>query len=220
MSDIFREVDEDVRRARFEDIWKHHGSLIMAVVLFVVVAAAGWQGYGHFRLKQEERASAKLQSALDASAAGRATEAEALLASIAKKGPAGYGMLARFREAAETGRRDPASAVTLYDALAGDAKLGEALQGLARLRAAMLLADTSPPGDLARRLEPLAAQASPWRNLARELLGLSALKGGDYEAAGRYFDEIVTDSEAPAALRQRVEIYLGLVKAGPLPAKP
>jgi hypothetical protein len=87
------------------------------------------------------------------------------------------------------------------------------------LRAAMLLADNLSAADLAKRLDPLASAQSPWRNLAREWLGLSDLKAGNYEAAGRYFDEIVTDPETSAGLRQRVEIYLGLVKAGPLPAK-
>ncbi|MBV9568765.1 MAG: hypothetical protein JO172_11560, partial [Hyphomicrobiales bacterium] len=138
---------------------------------------------------------------------------------IVKKGPPGYAALARFREAAETGSRDPAAGVAVYDSLAADGSLGSALQGLAQLRAAMLLSDKLPPDELKKRLEPLAQGSSPWRNLARELLGLAELKAGDYEAAGRYFDEIVTDPETSPGLRQRVEIYLGLVKAGPLPAK-
>ena len=219
MSDIFREVDEDVRRDRFEQIWKQYGNFIVAAALVMVLAVGGWEVYGHFHLKEAQRASAKFQNAIELSQAGKDSQAETLLASIAKKGPSGYAALARFREAAELGKRDPAAGAALYDGLATDAGIGAALQGLAELRAAMLLSDTLSPADLKKRLDPLAQASSPWRNLARELLGLGELKVGDYEAAGRYFDEIVTDPEAPAALRQRVEIYLGLVKAGPLPAK-
>ncbi len=219
MSDIFREVDEDVRRDRFEQIWKQYGNLILAAALVMIAAVGGWQVYEHFRLKQEQRASAKFQTAIELSQAGKDAEAEKLLASIAKKGPSGYTALARFREAAEIGKRDPAAGATGYDSLAADSSLGSALQGLAEFRAALLLSDTLSAADLKQRLDPLARASSPWRNLARELLGLAELKAGDYEAAGRYFDEIITDPEAPAGLRQRVEIYLGLVKAGPLPAK-
>jgi hypothetical protein len=219
MSDIFREVDEDVRRDRFEQIWKQYGNLLAAAALVLVVGVAGWQIYGHFRLRQEERASAKFQTAIEMSEQGHDAEAEKLLASVIKKGPSGYTALARFREAAETGKRDAAAGATLYDALAADAALGQALQGLAQLRAAMLLGESLSAEDLKKRLEPLAEAASPWRNLAREWLGLAELKAGDFETAGRYFDEIVTDPETPLGLRQRVEIYLGLVKAGPLPAK-
>jgi len=219
MSDIFREVDEDVRRDRLEQIWKQYGNVIVAAAMLMVIAAGGWQVYGHFRLKQEERASAKFQAALEASDAGRGAEAEGLLASVMKKGPAGYAALARFREAAETGKRDPAAGAALYDGLAADAGLGNGLQGLAQLRAAMLLADSLPAADLAKRLEPLTTPASPWRSLAGELLGLADLKAGDFDAAGRQFDQIIVDPQTPSGLRQRVEIYLGLIKAGPLPAK-
>jgi hypothetical protein len=41
MSDIFREVDEDVRRDRFEQIWKQYGSLIVAAAMIMVAAVAG-----------------------------------------------------------------------------------------------------------------------------------------------------------------------------------
>jgi len=50
------------------------------------------------------------------------------------------------------------------------------------------------------------------------LLGLAALKAGDYEGAGKVLDEIVVDPSAPPALRQRAELLLAIVKAGPLKA--
>ena len=187
MSDIFREVDEDVRRDRYEQLWKQYGNLVVGAVLLLVVAAAAWQVYGHFKLKEAERASAKFQAALEMSQGGKGAQAEALLESIVKKGPAGYAGLARFREAAEIGKRDPAAGAARYDALATNAELGPILQGLAQLRAAMLLADSIPAADLAKRLEPLAATSSPWRNLAREWLGLADLKAGNYDAAGTLF---------------------------------
>jgi hypothetical protein len=219
MSDIFREVDEDVRRDRFEQIWKRYGNLIVAAVMVLVAAVGGWQIWGHFRLKQEERASAKFQGAIEQSETGHEADSEKLLASVIKKGPSGYATLARFRDAAETGKRNAAAGAALYDALAADAGLGQALQGLAQLRSALLLSDSLSAAELKKRIGPLADAASPWRNLARELLGLSELKAGDFEEAGRFFDEIVTDPDTPLGLRQRAEIYLGLVKAGPLPAK-
>jgi hypothetical protein len=219
MSDIFREVDEDVRRDKYAQLWKRYGNLVAGAAFLAVAAVAGWQVYGHFRTKAAERASAKFQTAIEMSEAGQSAQAEGLLASVIKKGPAGYALLARFRDAAEIGKRDPAGGAALYDKLASDGSLDSTLQGLAQLRSAMLLADSLSGSELKKRLEPLAAPASPWRNLAREWLGLSELKSGDFEAAGRRFDEIIIDPEASADQRRRVELYLGLVKAGPLPAK-
>jgi hypothetical protein len=65
-------------------------------------------------------------------------------------------------------------------------------------------------------LERLASPTNPWRHSARELLGLSGLKAGDYDVAGRWFDQIAADRETPQALRQRLEIYTAVVAGGPV----
>jgi hypothetical protein len=67
-----------------------------------------------------------------------------------------------------------------------------------------------------RDLERLAAPTNPWRHTARELLGLAGLKRGDYEAAGRWFEQIAADRDTPAGLRSRIEIYMALVAGGPV----
>jgi hypothetical protein len=45
------------------------------------------------------------------------------------------------------------------------------------------------------------------------MLAYAAFKTDDFEAAGRWLDQIVVDLQAPAGLRQRAETLLGLVAA-------
>ena len=71
------------------------------------------------------------------------------------------------------------------------------MKALARLRAAALLVDTANLADMQKRLGDLAGTGNVWRHNARELLGLTAWRGGDYEAARKYFDEINNDQESP-----------------------
>ena len=40
MSDIFREVEEDVRRERLEKIWKEYGDYIVAALALLILAGA------------------------------------------------------------------------------------------------------------------------------------------------------------------------------------
>jgi hypothetical protein len=54
----------------------------------------------------------------------------------------------------------------------------------------------------------------PFRHSAREFLALAALKRGDFEEAGKWFDQIVVDPNAPQNLRQQVNAYLSLVRGG------
>jgi hypothetical protein len=82
----------------------------------------------------------------------------------------------------------------------------------------MLRMDTAEPAAVRFPLERLATPANPWRHSARELLGLSGLKAGEYDVASRWFNQIAADRDTPQGLRQRLEIYTALVAGGPVQA--
>ncbi|MHB2169251.1 tetratricopeptide repeat protein [Alsobacter sp. R-9] len=216
MADIFREIDEDVRRDRAVEFWKKYGNVVIALALLAVAGTAGWRGWVYWQTKQSEAAGARYEAAIERVKAGNAAEAEADLKSLASSGPKGYEQLSRLVLAAEQGKSDPEAGVKAYDALVADGGLPQLLRDIARLRAALLLADTASPADLKTRLDPLLVQGNAFAGNARELLGLAALKAGDYEGAGKWFDAIVTDREAPASLRQRADLLLAIVRAGPV----
>ena len=172
------------------------------------------------RVIEAEIAGGQFEAALEASRAGKSAEAEALLTDLVKGAGSGYRDLARFRVASEMGLTSPEKAVKAFDELAADAQLGPLLQGLARLRAAYLVADSASMDELKARVEPLLPAGGAWGSSARELLGLKALKANDFEGAGKYFDAIMTEDAAPQALKQRAELYLSLVRGGAVSAKP
>jgi hypothetical protein len=220
MSDFFREVDEEVRRDRIFQVWRRYSGWIIGAALLLVIGVAGWR-FNEYRVqKAAEAASARLDAALKAAREDRGEDAEKDLAAIIKDAPAGYQLIARFRLAAATGKRDTGEGARLFDAIGADAAVDPALRDLAKLRAAMLRIDDTDYAALRGSLEPLAVPAAPWRHTARELLGVSALKSGDLSAAARWFDQIASDRETPAALRQRADRYMALVTAGPVPKKP
>jgi hypothetical protein len=210
VSDIFREVDEDVRREKLEQLWERHSGLIIAVAVLIVIAVGGWRGYEWWEGKKSAESGTAFEAATVLADQDKHAEAQAAFAKIAAEGASGYRTLARFREAAELGRTDQAAAVKAYDALAADSGLGRAMQELATIRAGMLLVDTAPLADLNARLEPLTAPGSTFRHTARELLALSAWRTGDQAAAKRWFDMITTDADTPAATRTRINVLIAL----------
>lgn len=215
MDQFIREVDEEYRRDQVARIWQRYGALILGLAILLVAVVGGWRYWQHAEGQRAEAAASRFQSALDLSRDGKADEAEKALATLAADGPSGYRLLARFRLAAEEGLRSAEAGAKSYDGLAADGSVPGSLQDLARLRAAMLRLDTAPSAG-ATELERIAAPTNPWRHTARELLGLAALKRGDFEAAGRWFDQIAADREAPQGLRGRLEIYTALVAGGPV----
>lgn len=214
MADIFREIEEDLRRDKAAKVWERFQKPIIALAVLIVIAAGGWRFYENSRAKQAQEAGARYEAALQLSREGKSAEAETALGEIAKSGPPGYALLARFRAAGESAARDPDGAVKIYDAIAAETGVDANLRDVARLRAAMIRVDQADAGELQRRLEPLAQAGQPFRNSARELLAVAALKRNDLDAAGKWLDMIVVDAQAPGEIRQRAEALLGLVSGG------
>ena len=214
MADIFREIDEELRRDKAAKVWERFQKPIIAVAVLIVVAAGGWRYYDTNRTRQAQEAGARYETALQLSRQGKSAEAEATVGEIAKSGPAGYALLARFRAASESAARDPDGAVKIFDAIAADTGVDATMRDIARLRAAILRVDTADAGEGQRRLEPMAQAGQPFRASARELLAVAALKRNDLEAAGKWLDMIVVDAQSPGEIRQRAEALLGLVGGG------
>ena len=214
MSDsIFREVDEEVRRERLQQLWDRHSGLIIAVAVLVVLGVGGWRGYEWWQGKKAAESGTAFEAAVALADQGKSAEAQAAFAKVAADGSAGYRVLARFREAAALVPTDQAAAVRAYDALSSDSSLGRTLQHLAAVRAGLLLVDTAPLPDLTARLEPLTTPDSTFRHTARELLAFAAWRAGDQGAAKRWFDMITTDAETPSGVRQRIEVLIALAGA-------
>jgi hypothetical protein len=213
VSDIFQEVDEEIRRERLEKLWKDYGNYIVAALILVLACVGGWRGYVYWQERKAAEAGAAFEAASTLADEGKHTEAQAAFAKLASDGTAGYRTLARFREAAQLGLSDAKAAVVAYDALAADGSLGQPLQDLAAVRAGLLLVDTAPYQELRTRLEPLAAPDRPFRHSARELLAFGAWRAGDNAAARKWIDTVIGDPDTPSTIRSRVDVLSALMPA-------
>lgn len=216
MSDIFREVDEDIRRERFEEFWKKYGSWVIALVVVILAATGGWQAWNAYSQAKAREAGAKYEDAVAMARDGKSEDARKALEALLADAPGGYHTLTRFRLASEQTKQDPPAGLAAWKALAADAGLGKVMQDLARIRAALIEVDTLPYAQMSTSLESLTALNNPWRNQAREILAVSALKANDMANAAKWLDLIVVDRNAPAGLRQRAEQMLGLMRGGPV----
>lgn len=210
MSDIFREVDEEVRRERLERLWTRYRFVLIALATVIVVGVGGWRGYQWWQAKMAAEAGGQFEAALALAEQGKHEEAQAAFGKIVAEGTSGYRVLARFRAAEELAQRDPQGAVKEYDALVLDSGIGQTLQDLAAMRAGLILVDTAAYNDLRARLEPLAASDRAFRHSARELLALSAWRAGDQSAVRHWVDIIVTDAETPPAIRSRADMLMAV----------
>ena len=211
MSELFDEVNEDVRRDQLRKLWEQYSIYIIAGALLIIASVGGWRGYQYLEAKQAAEAGAAFDKATELSEANKHTEAEAAFADLAAKGSSGYRVLARLRMAAEVASRDKPAAAKLFDEIAADRSAGVAQQELARIRAAQLLLETATYPNMKERLEAAAAPGATFRHTARELLALSAWHANDTAATRQWLDLIANDGETPPSLRSRAEALQALL---------
>lgn len=213
MTDIFQEVDEEVRRERLKKLWQQYGNHVVALCIVIVAAVGAWRGYEYWQVKKAGEAGAAFESAALLAEAGKHKEADAAFAKLAAEGTAGYRVLARLREAAELTQTDKKAAVAAYDGIIADNSAGQVIQDLAAVRVGLLLVDTAPYSEIRTRLEALAGPDRTFHHTAREILALSAWKAGDTTAARQWADMILTDPLTPASTRSRAEVLTELIAA-------
>ena len=211
MSDIFTEVDEEVRREQLKKLWERYGNYIVAAAILVVAAVAAWRAYDYWETRRAAEAGAAYDAAAQLADEGKHDEAEAAFAKLATDGTTGYRLLARLREAAEIAERDPKAAVAAYDKIAGETSGQPLVSELAAIRSAFLLVDTAKLDEMTQRLEPLAQPSGAFRHTARELLALSAWRNGDTAAMRRWTDAAKNDPEAPSGVRSRMDVLASLL---------
>lgn len=219
MSDIFREIDEEVRRERLVKLWKAYGGYIVVTLVVVIAFVAGrglWYDWQDRRAKQD---SATYMAAATAAAQAMPGAAAEQYAAVVDELGSGYATLARLREAsARLEAGDTTGAVAAYDALAADSGAEQGLRDLARLLAAMAVFDTGYEEDIRARLTPLAQAGNIWFYSANELLAVLDHRAGDLAAARDGFATLVDDPAAPAGLRGRAGEMLSLIEEAIGPA--
>jgi hypothetical protein len=211
VSDIFQEVDEEVRREQFKKLWERYQVYFIAAAVLVVLAVAGWRAYDWWETKKAAEAGAAFEAAIALSEQGKHADAEAAFAKIAESSTTTYRSLALMRAAAELAQTDPKAAVAAYDKIAANSSVSPELRDLAGLRAGALLVDNGSFADARQRLEPLTEADHTFKHTARELLALAAWRAGDTAAARHWIEMISTDPGTPPDERNRMEMLSALM---------
>lgn len=215
LSDIFQEVQEDVRSAQLRALWDRYGILVIGGVVALIAGVAitvYWQDQQ--REKREAAAERFLAGEKLLLEGDKAGAVEHFTKFSQEAVAVGYAFLSRMKEAAaQVEAGNLGGAVAVYDALASDSRFDALHRDLAALKAAMLLADSASPDELRLRFAPLAKSENPWRHSAREQLAFMALQAGEIDQARSNFQALADDLSAPNGIRGRAAEILSTFPA-------
>lgn len=204
MADIFKEVEEDLRRDKAAEWWKKNSLYIYATAAVVVIGVAGYQGWRAYDEKLRGERSDAYAAALQHIDGGDPQRGRQALTALSDPSGGGYRLLAALTEArlaAEAG--DMASAERIWNELAANSSASPALRDLGLLFAAMRRMNDGEAAVLRGELTSLAVNDAPYRFTALELLAALALRQGDSAAAREHLTQITDDPAAPAGSRSR-----------------
>jgi hypothetical protein len=203
VSDIFREIDEELRRDNLLKLWSRYGRYLIVLAVLVLLIAGGTVAWRDHQTTERRAQSTRYAAALSLAREGKDAEAAKVFGAIAQEG-GGYGVLASFQEAgllAKSGDRK--GAVAAYDRIAGAGGLDPAFRDLAVLLSVMQGMPEADPQAIIDRLAPLTAAGNPWRPTALELTAAARLKSGDKNGALALYQSLADDLAAPQGLRAR-----------------
>lgn len=211
MVDIFEEVDEELRRDKYQDLLRKYGPWALGGALAIIAGAAGFQGWQAWRTAEHEASSDAYISAIRAVETGDAALAATGFETLAEDGAGGYPELALMQRAAvalEQGDRE--TAAQFYERAARQAS-DPIIRDLAELKAVWAEWDSLSFNDIEIRLRPLTGDTSPYRFLSLEAIGAAALRDGQLDRARETYQQISFGFEAPQGVRQRAQEALAVI---------
>jgi hypothetical protein len=203
LTDIFHEIDEELRHERYRLLWSKYRNVGFGVVAVALLGTAGVVEWQKWQRGQIEQRGAEYEAA-SALAAKEQARAIADLKMLGADGSDGYRLLARMQAAAiEAKNGDRTKAAADYRTIAADGAVAQPYRDLATILAAANGLGSESDQSIIAALQPLTIAPNAWRFSAGELTALAKLHSGDQAGALKIYQGLADDLDAPQSLRAR-----------------
>ena len=212
MSDIFQEVDEELREEKYKSIWrKYKYYLIGVLVLFVLAVSvnAFWKNYS---LNEVNDRSERFFAALEMSQNDK-IGAISLLEEFSKEESGGseYNtLLAKFNEASiRKSENDFSGALVIYEELINN-NVSSFYVDYAKLSMAEMLISLNNKTEAKLILEELVSSSSDLIYIAMEYIGYIEINDGNIAEARIIFNNLVNDASTTSNMKNRSREILSI----------
>ncbi len=213
MSDVFQEVDEDIRQERYKTIWKRYRYYFISIIMVLIIAVATNAFLRHENFKKVNERSDKFFNAISISNSN-SDEALKLLNEFSKtelKSSQYNVVLSLFIEAAiNREKQDFSAALNVYSQIAKMENIDIFYIDYANLCAAETLISSDDIEAATIMLEMLIKNNSPLLLIAKEYLGYVEISKGNYEKSKILFEEIYEDASSSQEMINRVKEVLSV----------
>ncbi|MBP5698655.1 MAG: tetratricopeptide repeat protein [Alphaproteobacteria bacterium] len=205
---FFEEVDEEVRNEKFKNLINKYGGVILFVLILALSIVVGYEKIGQWRIQKAQQRNVQYIQALTSNPnyENNITELENIVNS--EKGL--YRDMARLQIAnilLDNGKQE--KALNLLQQLIDDDKAIDKIKEIAAIKLATYKIDSAPYASIEALLSNIVNNKnSSWKDMAEELLAMSAIQNKDYEKAKSIYQELLKNSRISDEFRARINDML------------
>ena len=213
MSDVFQEVDEELREEKYKSIWrKFRYYLIGGLILFILGIAvnAFWKDYN---LKEINERSERFFTAIEMAQEDKVNAITLLeeFANQEEKNSEYNALIARFTEAAiRRSEKDFNGALVIYQSLEEN-NISNFYEDYAKLSSVEMLIALNNKKDAKLILDDLISNTSDLKYIAMEYMGYLEIDEGNFSKARTIFTNIADDALSSVNMKNRSREVLSIL---------
>ena len=212
MSDIFQEVNEELREEKFKTIWQRYKYYIIAIIVLLIFSVGFNAFWKQHSLNEVNERSARFFSAMEIAQEDK-TSAVLILEEFASKEKSSseyHSMIARFSEAAiRRSDKDFSGALIIYEELSGN-NISIFYKDYAKLSSAEMLMALRNIKEAKIVLEALASSSSDLKFIAKEYIGYIEINEGNISKARDIFKNLSEEASVSLNMKNRSKEILSV----------
>jgi hypothetical protein len=212
MSDIFQEVDKELREEKYKTIWakyKYYIIGILIIFIFGVGFNSFWKQYASNEINDR---SSRFFAAMELAQEDKTSSILMLQEFISKekKSAEYHVMIAGFAEAAiRRSEKDFSGALKIYDDI-GNNNISVFYKDFAKLSSSEMLIATKNISEAKIRLEELSSSSSDLKFIAKEYLGYILINDGNLSKAKDIFKSLAEEASVSLNMKNRSKEILSI----------
>jgi len=210
MSDILRQVDEDLRKDRLLKIWSSYRIFIIGSILIILISLSGYQYYLSSTQSKNEAIVEQYVNSINSM--DTSTSIEQLLKLNESDNPfiKGLAKLKRAELYFVTEKKE--QAIELLESISTDKSLNQIIRDLALYKYLMIQLDSMDKDLFFEIIDSKDLNVSKFNYLFKELKALKYLIEGDQINSLEIFESILLDENSPMDLKTRSEKFIKISK--------
>jgi hypothetical protein len=204
MANIFREVDEDIRKERYINLFRKYGVYVIAIIVIIVGTLAGIQFYSGYQVNKNEMLFAKYINIIE-------NNSDDTLEKLSDSGNTsnlflnGMYLLKRSDLLVASGKIDQAT-LLLSEAIENNA-LNKIHNDVAIYKLLMINIETFSIEEIKSYQNKLISEVDAFY-LTEELIAIKFLIEGQKEDAITKFSELSTNNSVPIEIKNRSAVFI------------